>query len=128
MNTSEIARYSTLGRTDSRFHLWCWGAITAVNRATQRRSEVFLLCLGMVEVACRGLLFDLDGVLIDSTPAVARVWRRWAIAHGLDPKETIRRAHGRPSLTTIRELLPESDHEAENRKVEQGEIEDFVGQ
>jgi sugar-phosphatase len=81
----------------------------------------------MVEVACRGLLFDLDGVLIDSTPAVARVWRRWAIAHGFDPEETIRRAHGRPSLTTIRELLPDSDHEAENRKVEQGEIEDTEG-
>jgi len=81
----------------------------------------------MVEVAYRGLLFDLDGVLIDSTPAVARVWSRWAIEHGFDPDDTVRRAHGRPSITTIRELLPNADHEAENEKVERGEIEDVEG-
>ena len=81
----------------------------------------------MVEVAYRGLLFDLDGVLIDSTPAVARVWSRWAIEHGFDPEDTVRRAHGRPSITTIRELLPNADHEAENQQVEQGEIEDVEG-
>jgi sugar-phosphatase len=81
----------------------------------------------MVEVAYQGLLFDLDGVLIDSTPAVARVWSRWAIEHGFDPDDTVRRAHGRPSITTIRELLPGADHEAENQKVERGEIEDLEG-
>ncbi len=81
----------------------------------------------MVEVAYRGLLFDLDGVLIDSTPAVARVWSRWAREHGFDPGDTVRRAHGRPSITTIRELLPNADHEAENQKVERGEIEDIEG-
>ena len=81
----------------------------------------------MVEVAYWGLLFDLDGVLIDSTPAVARVWSRWAIEHGFDPEDTVRRAHGRPSITTIRELLPNADHEAENQKVERGEIEDIEG-
>jgi sugar-phosphatase len=81
----------------------------------------------MVEVSCRGLLFDLDGVLIDSTPAVARIWTRWALEHGFDPEETVRRAHGRPSITTIRELLPDADHEAENQKVEQGEIGDTAG-
>jgi mannitol-1-/sugar-/sorbitol-6-phosphatase len=81
----------------------------------------------MVEVAYRGLLFDLDGVLIDSTPAVARVWSRWARQHGFDPGDTVRRAHGRPSITTIRELLPNADHEAENQKVERGEIEDIEG-
>ena len=72
-------------------------------------------------------VFDLDGVLVDSTPAVARVWTKWAIAHGFDPKETVRRAHGRPSLATIRDLLPHADHEAENQVVLQGEIEDTEG-
>ena len=47
----------------------------------------------MVEVTCSGLLFDLDGVLVDSTPAVARVWTRWALAHGFEPDETVRRAY-----------------------------------
>ena len=81
----------------------------------------------MIEVACRGLLFDLDGVLVDSTPAVARVWSKWAIEHGFDPEETVQRAHGRPSIATIRDLLPNADAEAENRIVEQGELDDTDG-
>jgi len=81
----------------------------------------------MVEVSCRGLLFDLDGVLVDSTPAVARVWTSWAVEHGLDPEETVCRAHGRPSVTTIRELVPAADVEKENDIILRGEIEDTRG-
>jgi sugar-phosphatase len=81
----------------------------------------------MTEICCNALLFDMDGVLIDSTPAVTRVWRKWAIEHGLDPAEVVGRAHGRPSLTTIREYLPDADHIAENREVERREIEDVEG-
>lgn len=81
----------------------------------------------MTEIQCAALLFDLDGVLIDSTPAVARVWRRWAMEHGFNPEEVVSQAHGRPSLTTVREYLPNSNHEAENREVERREIEDLEG-
>jgi len=78
----------------------------------------------MAEIICRGLLFDLDGVLVDSTPAVERVWHGWATEHGFVPAEVVRRAHGRPSITTIRELLPDGDHDKENREVERREIAD----
>ena len=81
----------------------------------------------MIEIQCKALLFDLDGVLIDSTPAVARVWRKWAIEHGFNPQEVVPRAHGRPSLTTVREYLPNADHQVENREVERREIEDLDG-
>ena len=81
----------------------------------------------MIQVHCAALLFDMDGVLINSTPAVSRVWRRWALEHGFDPDEVVARAHGRPSLTTVREYLPNADHEAENRVVERREIEDLEG-
>src|SRR5579885_3103732 len=81
----------------------------------------------MTQVQCAALLFDLDGVLINSTPAVARVWRQWAIEHGFNPEEVVSRAHGRPSLTTVREYLPNADHEKENREVERREIEDLEG-
>jgi len=81
----------------------------------------------MTEISCAALLFDMDGVLINSTPAVARVWSKWAIEHGFNPEEVVARAHGRPSLTTVREFLPNSDHEAENREVERREIEDLEG-
>ena len=80
-----------------------------------------------MKIVCRGVLFDLDGVLVDSTPAVARVWTKWATKHGFVPEEVVRQAHGRPSITTIRELLPHADHDAENREVERGEIEDVEG-
>jgi mannitol-1-/sugar-/sorbitol-6-phosphatase len=69
----------------------------------------------------------MDGVLVDSTPAVARVWHGWALEHGFDPVEVVRRAHGRPSLTTVREYLPNSDHEMENREIERREIADLEG-
>lgn len=81
----------------------------------------------LVFVQCDALLFDMDGVLIDSTPAVARVWSKWARARGFNPEEVVAHAHGRPSITTVREYLPDSDHEAENRIVERAEIEDLEG-
>ncbi len=81
----------------------------------------------MVQLSCEALLFDLDGVLIDSTPAVERVWTRWAEARGFNPQEVVRRAHGRPSIATVREYLPEADDEAENAVIERAEIEDLEG-
>jgi sugar-phosphatase len=81
----------------------------------------------MTQVECAALLFDLDGVLINSTPAVTRVWHRWALEHGFNPEEVVARAHGRPSIATIRDYLPHADHEAENREVERREIEDLEG-
>ena len=81
----------------------------------------------MTHIRCSALLFDMDGVLIDSTPAVARVWSRWARAHGFPSEEVVAKAHGRPSITTVREYLPDADHEAENRIVERSEIEDLEG-
>lgn len=81
----------------------------------------------MNPIRCRGVLFDLDGVLVDSTPAVTRVWAGWAHEHGFDPDEVVRQAHGRPSIATIRELLPNGDHEAENREVERRELADTDG-
>jgi mannitol-1-/sugar-/sorbitol-6-phosphatase len=81
----------------------------------------------MTTLQCNALLFDLDGVLIDSTPAVARVWHRWALEHGFDPERVVKIAHGRPSRTTIHELLPSADIDREDRGVEQMEIEDLEG-
>src|SRR5215831_17150908 len=81
----------------------------------------------MNSLRCLGVLFDLDGVLVDSTPAVARVWAWWARQHGFDADKVVREAHGKPSIATIRELLPNGNHDAENREVERREIEDTDG-
>jgi mannitol-1-/sugar-/sorbitol-6-phosphatase len=81
----------------------------------------------MTAIEVRGVLFDMDGVLVDSTPAVARVWAAWAGEHGFEADEVVKKAHGRPSITTLRELLPDVDHEAENREMERREIADVEG-
>jgi mannitol-1-/sugar-/sorbitol-6-phosphatase len=81
----------------------------------------------MTQITCKALLFDMDGVLVDSTPAVARVWARWAQKHHINPDYAVVAAHGRTSLTSIQELLPHADpavHLAENDWMEQAEIED----
>lgn len=74
--------------------------------------------------SARAILFDLDGVLVDSTGSVGRVWRAWAERHRLDAEEVIRAAHGRRSIETIRACAPWLDAEAENEIVEQAEIDD----
>jgi len=74
------------------------------------------------------VLFDLDCVL-GGIPRrqVARVWAGWAHEHGFNPDEVVKKAHGRPSITTIRELLPHADHAVEDREVERREIADVEG-
>lgn len=75
----------------------------------------------------RVVLFDMDGVLIDSAPSVERVWHRWAVAHGIDPVKVVAQAHGRRSIETIRAVTPKINAERENLVVEQMEIDDKEG-
>ena len=77
--------------------------------------------------SAKAILFDMDGVLMDSTPSVERVWRTWAAKHGLDPEHVASQAHGRRSIETIRAVAPQLDAEKENIRVEQMEIEDKEG-
>jgi len=69
----------------------------------------------------------MDGVLVDSGNAVARVWRRWALEHNLDPSYVIEHAHGRRSAETLRIIAPDLEADQENLRVEQMEIEDKEG-
>ena len=73
------------------------------------------------------ILFDLDGVLVDSTACVERLWYQWANQHGLDFQEVIAHAHGRRAIDTMRAVAPHLDLEAEVRVREQAEIEDTNG-
>jgi len=63
-------------------------------------------------IACQGLLFDCDGVLVDSDASVRRAWSRWARCYGLPPDEVTQAVHGRRSADTVA-LLIEEDRRAE---------------
>lgn len=75
---------------------------------------------------CAAVLFDLDGVLVDSTASVGRVWKVWAEQQGLDPESVIRTAHGRRTIETIRICAPHIDAESAVKILEQLEIEDTL--
>jgi sugar-phosphatase len=67
----------------------------------------------MKRFECRAILFDLDGVLVDSTAFVEEQWRRWAEAKGLGAEPFLRVCHGRRAIETIRLAAPHLDAEAE---------------
>jgi sugar-phosphatase len=76
---------------------------------------------------CDALLFDLDGVLIDSTETILRIWKDWADRHGVDIHEIERVAHGLRSVETIRRVAPHLDAEKEAELFFQRELVDFDG-
>jgi sugar-phosphatase len=52
------------------------------------------------------VLFDMDGVLIDSTQSDERCWIRWAVHHKLSETFDVRRTHGRRATDTVQEYFP----------------------
>lgn len=76
---------------------------------------------------CSAILFDLDGVLVDSTRSVARQWRLWAQDNGVDPEQVLKIAHGRRTVEVVRLLAPHLPTEEEVQKLEQREAADTEG-
>jgi sugar-phosphatase len=70
------------------------------------------------------ILFDCDGVLVDSAASVERAWRGWAAARGLDADDVMAIAHGRRTEDTLRELGFSADLAVEVDRVEGAEIAD----
>jgi mannitol-1-/sugar-/sorbitol-6-phosphatase len=81
----------------------------------------------MLTFHCAVILFDLDGVLVDSTGAVARLWRLWAADKGLDPDHVLGIAHGVRTIEVVRRAAPWLDAAAEVLKIEQREAADRNG-
>lgn len=73
------------------------------------------------------MLFDLDGVLVDSAACVERHWRRWAAEKHLELEEIMRVAHGRPTVETIRLVAPHLPAEEEGARLDAGEAFDTDG-
>jgi mannitol-1-/sugar-/sorbitol-6-phosphatase len=55
------------------------------------------------------ILFDLDGVLVDSLKVVERAWRRWAGEQKIPAEDVLAAVHGRTAREVIAEFAPHLD-------------------
>jgi len=80
---------------------------------------------GLVQVETKGLLFDMDGVLISSIGSVVRCWRRWAAIYGVPGAESYDVPHGKRAIDIVKLLRPDIDPEEGLRVIEDLEMEDL---
>jgi sugar-phosphatase len=72
----------------------------------------------------RGLLFDADGVLVDSDASVVTAWTRWAGRWELDPAVVLPMVHGRRSADTVALLIGDADRARALAEIDRFEVED----
>jgi sugar-phosphatase len=72
----------------------------------------------------RALLFDCDGVLVDSDASVLSAWSRWATHYGLDPEAVHPQVHGRRAADSVAALLPEELRAEAVERINRYELED----
>jgi sugar-phosphatase len=80
-----------------------------------------------VQLPCKAILLDMDGILISSVASVERSWTKWARMRGIDPEYAIRLAHGCRAIETVAMLRPDLDSVAELNLIEEIELADGEG-
>jgi sugar-phosphatase len=80
-----------------------------------------------MKVHVRGILFDMDGILVSSLGSVERSWAKWGEMRGVDGALAIKTAHGQRAIDTIRKLRPDLNDVEELELIEQIEIDDKEG-
>ena len=79
-----------------------------------------------LSVSAKGLLFDMDGVLISSIGSVIRCWRVWAKRYGVPNADSYDVPHGVRAIEIVRELRPDIDPQEGLRVIEDLELEDMA--
>jgi len=77
-----------------------------------------------VKIETKGLLFDMDGVLISSIGSVERCWRRWAKIYDVPGADKYEVPHGMRAIDIVKMLRPDIDAEEGLRVIEDMEVED----
>lgn len=77
-----------------------------------------------IVVATKGLLFDMDGVLISSIGSVRRSWRKWAKIYGVPDAANYEVPHGMRAIEIVKSLRPDIDAQDGLRVIEDIEVED----
>jgi mannitol-1-/sugar-/sorbitol-6-phosphatase len=79
---------------------------------------------GELRIGTKGLLFDMDGVLVSSIGSVVRCWRRWAAMYNVPNADTYEVPHGMRAIEMIQALRPDIDAQEGLRVIEGMELED----
>lgn len=79
-----------------------------------------------LEIEVKGILFDMDGVLVSSIGSVERCWRRWAQHYGVPNAENFQVPHGVRALDIMQQLVPGLDTVEGLRLIEDMELEDVA--
>lgn len=74
-------------------------------------------------IRCRAVLFDCDGVLVDSHESAEHAWRDWSYEFGLSPQAVLHGVHGRRSEETVAQHIPPGQRAAAARAIEELEVE-----
>lgn len=72
----------------------------------------------------KGVLFDMDGVLVSSIGSVNRCWRRWAVHYGVPNAESYHVPHGVRAIDIMKQLVPGIDPVEGLRRIEDMELQD----
>jgi mannitol-1-/sugar-/sorbitol-6-phosphatase len=77
-----------------------------------------------MKLQVRGILFDMDGILVSSLGSVERSWAKWGEMRGVDAALAIKTAHGQRAIETLRKLRPDLNDIEELKLIEEIEIAD----
>jgi sugar-phosphatase len=80
-----------------------------------------------VEFTARAVLFDNDGVLVDSRDAGELSWATWARGRGLDPATVLPGVHGRRTRETVALYVPAGQVDEAVAEIDRLEISSAVG-
>lgn len=83
--------------------------------------DVQLRVSGAVET-CRAVLFDMDGVLVDSLALIEEQLRQWARDRGIDPRVVVELSPGRTNAELVAQVAPHLDAAAEARSLLEQEV------
>jgi len=79
-----------------------------------------------IRVKAKGILFDMDGVLVSSIGSVVRCWRQWAEHYEVPNAEIYEVPHGMRAIEIVKALRPDIDPEVGLRYIEDLEMDDVA--
>jgi mannitol-1-/sugar-/sorbitol-6-phosphatase len=79
-----------------------------------------------LSISTKGILFDMDGVLVSSIGSVVRCWRLWAKKYQVPDADTYVVPHGMRAIEIVKSLRPDIDPQEGLQAIEDMELDDVA--